>query len=157
MQTKRLYLLGAVGGVAILGLAVWMATDGGGVGGGSPANPNDPDQVARGGAIYAEACASCHQADLKGEPNWRQPKADGTLPAPPHDDSGHTWHHGDHFLFGYTKFGGKAYAPEGFQSAMPGFEASLSDADIWAVLAFIKSKWSPEARAQQERISAQSL
>ena len=77
-------------------------------------------------------------------------------PPRPHDDSGHTWHHADDFLFGYTKFGGAAYAPEGFKSAMPAFEAQMSDADIGAVLAFIKSRWSAQSRAQQARISAQA-
>ena len=114
------------------------------------ANPGDAKQVARGAALYAEHCASCHGADLKGEPNWRRRKQDGTLPAPPHDETGHTWHHHDQLLFDYTKHGGQALAPEGFKSAMPAFGATLADDDIWAVLAFIKSRWPMEIQKRQQ-------
>ena len=163
MQGKGLTIIAAVLGIAILGGAIWTAYDAGRPAPGTAAansvtamiNPDDANQVARGEKVYAEACASCHGKDLQGEPNWKQRKADGSMPAPPHDDSGHTWHHADDFLFGYTKFGGQAYAPEGFTSGMPGFEGQYADEDIFAVLAFIKSKWSKDARAQQARISAQ--
>ena len=162
MTGNQLTLLAAVFGVTLIGSAIWAVYDPGrpASGGGSSItariNPDDATQVARGKTVYAETCAACHGEQLQGEPNWKQAKADGTLPAPPHDDSGHTWHHGDDFLYGYTKFGGQAYAPKGFQSAMPGFEGQLGDEDILAVLAFIKSRWSADARAQQARITAQS-
>lgn len=77
------------------------------------------------------------------------------MPAPPHDDSGHTWHHPDAALFGITKDGlvpGK-YAPPGYQSDMPGFGSTLSDDEIWAVLAYISSRWSPRARAHQAQVT----
>ena len=54
---------------------------------------------------YQEHCASCHGVNLEGQPNWREYKADGSLPAPPHDETGHTWHHDTKMLFEYTKFG----------------------------------------------------
>ena len=73
------------------------------------------------------------------------------MPAPPHDDSGHTWHHPDRQLFDYTKFGGDAVAAAPFESAMPGFGDTLSDDEIWAVLAFIKSRWSPRMREVQRQ------
>ncbi len=96
--------------------------------------------------LYQEYCASCHGADLEGEPDWRSQKEDGTLPAPPHDETGHTWHHGDDLLFNYTKLGGQeALAKSGitnFTSGMPGFGEQLSDEEIWHILAFIKSTWS---------------
>jgi len=109
-----------------------------------------------GAAIYAESCASCHGSDLKGEANWQSPNPDGTLPAPPHDDDGHTWHHSDRLLVNYIKLGGaRALAQDGvvgFKSGMPAFEGILSDAEIDAVLDFIKSRWPEEVRKiQQER------
>ena len=52
-----------------------------------------------GKAIYAENCASCHGVVLEGQANWRQRDAEGYLPAPPHDETGHTWHHPDPYLF----------------------------------------------------------
>ena len=117
------------------------------------ANPDNPKQVTNGAAVYAEHCASCHGAKLEGQPNWRQRNADGTLPAPPHDASGHTWHHADSQLFAYTKKGGQARAPKGFVSNMPAFEGVLSDSDIWDVLAYIKSRWPEKVRDVQARLN----
>ncbi len=100
-------------------------------------------QVALGEKIYAQHCAACHGAKLEGQPNWRERLPSGRMPAPPHDESGHTWHHTDEVLFGITKEGlvpGK-YAPPGYQSDMPAFGGTLSDAEIRAVLAFIYSHW----------------
>ena len=52
---------------------------------------------------YQEYCASCHGVNLEGQSNWRSRNEDGTLPAPPHDETGHTWHHETEMLFEYTK------------------------------------------------------
>ena len=65
--------------------------------------PDDVDVVALGAKIYQARCASCHGAELEGQANWRERGADGILPAPPHDASGHTWHHPDAVLFGDHK------------------------------------------------------
>lgn len=121
------------------------------------AGTNDVDIVA-GERIYVEYCASCHGANLEGQENWRSPGADGRLPAPPHDETGHTWHHPDSLLFDYTKLGGKALmATKGieFDSGMPGFSDQLSDPEIHNVLAYIKSTW-PERiqKIQAERSAA---
>ncbi len=115
------------------------------------ADASDPELVARGSAVYAESCASCHGTSLEGQPNWRQRKADGTLPAPPHDETGHTWHHSDVQLFEVTKWGTEAVAGGGYKSDMRGFADELDDADIWAVLAYIKSRWPADIQAEQAR------
>ena len=65
-------------------------------------------QLALGQDVYAANCASCHGADLKGQPDWQIPDDNGILPAPPHDASGHTWHHGDAMLRDYIRLGGQA-------------------------------------------------
>src|SRR5262245_54008972 len=62
-------------------------------------DPGDAAQAARGEAVYAAQCARCHGANLEGQPNWRVPLPNGRLPAPPHDASGHTWHHPNADLF----------------------------------------------------------
>ena len=49
--------------------------------------PNSREVVALGQQIYAENCASCHGANLEGQPNWRSPGPEGRLPAPPHDEA----------------------------------------------------------------------
>ena len=98
-----------------------------------------------GAALYADHCAACHGADLEGAPNWQTPDENGMYPAPPHDETGHTWHHDNQLLFDYVKQGGAASLAArgvtGFNSGMEGFEDILSDDDIWDVLAFIRSTW----------------
>lgn len=116
------------------------------------ADPTDAGQVALGASVYREHCASCHGANLEGEPNWRIRKPDGRLPAPPHDESGHTWHHPDEHLFRITKRGlNPPLAPEGYESDMPAFGETLTDAEIWAVLAYIKSRWPAKMLARQPK------
>jgi mono/diheme cytochrome c family protein len=115
--------------------------------------PDDPFIVARGKDVYGAACASCHGANLEGQPNWRERGPDGLLPAPPHDDTGHTWHHPDAVLFEITKFGVQKFAGAGYKSAMPAFDQRLSDADIAAALSFIESTWSPQVRQRHDAIN----
>ena len=109
--------------------------------------------AAEGEPIYAAFCASCHGANLEGQPNWRTRLPTGGLPAPPHDETGHTWHHADQQLFALTKFGGQRSAPAGFQSNMPPFEGQLSDREIRAVLAYIRSRWPVTIQERQRRIT----
>jgi len=116
------------------------------------ADPNDTALITRGKAVYAGQCASCHGANLEGQPNWRHPLPNGRMPAPPHDATGHTWHHSDKQLFDMTKRGPGALVP-GYQSDMPGFADKLRDADIWAVLSYIESTWPTDIRAKQQRMN----
>ena len=115
------------------------------------ADPDNAEQVALGQQVYASFCAGCHGVNLEGQPDWRQRLPLGNFPAPPHDDTGHTWHHADQWLFDVIKHGGKYHAPPRYRSAMPAYQDTLSDAEIWAVLAFIKSRWPMTIRAQQEQ------
>lgn len=118
-------------------------------------DPGDAQQVETGAAAYRTHCASCHGADLEGQPEWRTRRPDGRLPAPPHDETGHTWHHPDEHLFALVKHGLQPpLAPEGYESDMPAFDGILSDEEILAVLAYIKSRWPPEIRRRQSEISA---
>jgi mono/diheme cytochrome c family protein len=122
------------------------------------ANPRDPTRIALGSKVYLEHCAGCHGAKLEGQPNWRSRLPNGRMPAPPHDDTGHTWHHPDHVLFGITKAGlVPPYAPKDYQSDMPAFGGKLADDEIWTVLTYIKSHWTREvlpARAEILRNAA---
>jgi mono/diheme cytochrome c family protein len=108
-----------------------------------------PD-LALGEKLYGQHCASCHGANLEGQPDWRKRLANGRFPAPPHDASGHTWHHPDEVLFGITKHGlVPPYAPAGYETDMPAFGGKLSDQEIRAVLAYIESRWSPEVHKRR--------
>ena len=133
------------------GLVAWILMPGG-----NRANPNDAAQVARGKALHAQHCASCHGVKLEGQPEWRERKPDGKMPAPPHDATGHTWHHPDDVLFGITKQGIAAYAPPGYESDMPAFGGVLTDEQIWAVLAYLKSTWPLEIQARQSILKQQA-
>ena len=115
-------------------------------------DPDDSEQVALGRSVYAEHCAICHGANLEGQPNWQNRNANGRLPAPPHDASGHTWHHPDEQLMLMTKKGVSAIVP-GYQSDMPAFEGLLSDEEIAAVLAFIQSTWPSDIRERRRGAS----
>jgi mono/diheme cytochrome c family protein len=115
-----------------------------------------PPDLQAGATLYAQHCGACHGMKLEGQPNWRERLPNGRLPAPPHDESGHTWHHPDEVLFGITKHGlVPPYAPAGYASDMPAFAGTLTDHEIRSVLAYIASHWKSrevlEARAQMLR------
>lgn len=112
---------------------------------------SDPAQVAQGEVLYRAHCANCHGANLEGQPDWRNRLPSGRLPAPPHDETGHTWHHPDEVLVRIVREGPAFYATLGVETDMPGFGETLSDRDIAAVLAYIKSRWSPAIQARQAR------
>lgn len=109
--------------------------------------------IAAGETLYAENCASCHGAELEGQPDWRRRLDTGRMPAPPHDETGHTWHHSDRNLFVVTKGGVGAVVP-GYESDMPAFEGVLTDDEIVDVLAYIKSTWPDRQREFQAEVSA---
>lgn len=117
--------------------------------------PDNGEVVARGEAIYSTHCAACHGADLRGQPDWRSPNQDGRLPAPPHDETGHTWHHPDKILFDITKLGiAKAAGLKDYTSDMPIYGDILSDAEIIAVLSWIKAQWPAEIRELHDNMNA---
>lgn len=112
------------------------------------------DYVAQGEKLYTQYCTSCHGANLQGQPNWKKPLADGKFPAPPHDDSGHTWHHPDSLLIGIILEGGNGTAGA-IPSNMPAFKQSLNENDAQAILEFIKSRWSEKSRTYQWQRTSQ--
>ncbi len=116
--------------------------------------PADVAIVRLGQSVYQNNCASCHGTNLEGQRNWRRRDKDGYLPAPPHDDSGHTWHHSDILLFEITKFGVGKIAGSEYKTRMPAYEKRLSDAEIIAVLSYIKSRWSVDIRLRHDRLNA---
>lgn len=115
-------------------------------------DPADARLVALGQEVYAKQCASCHGANLEGQPDWRSRGPNGRMPAPPHDASGHTWHHPGDVLFGIVKEGVQKYAPPGYETDMPAYAGVLSDEQIAAVLSYIKSKWPAEIRRQHDEL-----
>ncbi len=119
-------------------------------------DPGDAQQVALGRRLYGLYCASCHGPELEGQADWRSRKPDGRLPAPPHDETGHTWHHEDAALFRITKLGTEHVVGGNYRSDMVGFGEHVSDVEIIAILAYIKSRWSPEIQRRQAAIDARA-
>ena len=107
--------------------------------------PEDTVVVVRSGdALFAGICAACHGLSGEGQPNWHIPKADGTLPPPPLNGDGHTWHHGDGFLYRVISDGGKWMESPSlphFKSGMPAFGEQLSRDEIVGVITYVKSLW----------------
>ena len=108
----------------------------------------DGETLRLGQDLYAANCAACHGTNLEGQPDWKDRGPDGRMPAPPHDASGHTWHHSDQDLLLIIREGLAAVVP-GYQSDMPAFGELLSEAETEAVLAYIKSTWPERERAFQ--------
>ena len=90
--------------------------------------------VARGGSLYTTHCQVCHgDRDMVTNPSG----------APAHNQHGHTWHHPDPQLKDWIR-NGKA------STQMPPYGDRVDEADAEAILAFIKTWWTPE----QYRIQA---
>ena len=116
------------------------------------ADHTDRAAVNKGITLYVEHCAECHGAKLEGQPNWTRRKASGALPAPPHDPSGHTWHHSDEVLLNMTKFGPRFYAGPAYITEMPAYVSILTDEEMLSIIAFIKSTWPEEILEAQQRM-----
>jgi mono/diheme cytochrome c family protein len=123
---------------------------------GTRADVANSEQVALGQQVYATHCASCHGANLEGQPNWKEELPTGGRPAPPHDASGHTWHHADSLLFEIISRGAQAFTQPPKQYNMPAFGSILSDNEIWAVIAYLKTTWPPDIQAAQEQVNQQA-
>ena len=115
--------------------------------------PDDQDLVDLGKLVYKNNCASCHGVNLEGQERWRVPDANGYMPAPPHDETGHTWHHPDEYLFLMTKYGLEEIIGQEYPNNMPAYKNILSDEEILASLSFIKSTWSREIKLQHDKIN----
>ena len=115
--------------------------------------PDDQDLVVLGKLVYENNYASCHGVNLEGQERWREPDADGYMPAPPHDETGHTWHHPDEYLFLMTKYGLEEIIGQEYPNNMPAYKDILSDEEILASLSFIKSTWSREIKLQHDKIN----
>jgi mono/diheme cytochrome c family protein len=118
----------------------------------SPLPPEiSPEEVALGKNVYENNCATCHGVNLEGEADWKQQNEDRSFRAPPHTADGHTWHHPDGQLIEAVMEGGARFEGLniGGSSNMPAYADLLTDKEIKAVLAFIKSTWPDDIRSIQ--------
>ena len=105
----------------------------------------DPARIAQGATLYTQFCAACHGANLEGAADWKKSLPDGSLPPPPQDSSGHTWHHPDSLLVSIISEGGDP----AYNSKMPAFGGQLSAKEVEAILDFIKGSWGKDEREYQ--------
>jgi len=149
---RKLAMLSGLGAI-LIGISVAFANEGtDGIR--TALKADDLSIVVAGEAIYKTHCAACHGADLEGQPEWRIRDENGYLPAPPHDASGHTWHHADDQLFEITKYGAAVViGDDTYKTNMPVYKGVLSDEDIVAVLSYIKNSWPQEQRTWQEQVN----
>ncbi len=99
----------------------------------------EPADVARGGQLFKQHCASCHGERAQAAAGWERPGVDGKYPPPPLDGSAHAWHHPaaalkDVIANGTQRIGGN----------MPPWRDKLSEADIEAVIMYFQSLWPAE-------------
>ena len=110
----------------------------------------NPEEITLGKKVYSENCAQCHKENLEGEPNWQQQNEDDSFRSPPHDNTGHTWHHGDKLLIESIELGGSRLPDNiGGFSNMPAFKDTLTEDEITAVVNYIKSTWPDDIRTIQ--------
>ena len=96
----------------------------------------------------------------KGQPDWHIRKDDGTLPAPPLNGDGHTWHHPDGLLYRIVSQGGKISEDPSypsFKSAMPAFRDRLNHEEIVAVITYVKDLWGDKAKRGMSFRESQAL
>jgi mono/diheme cytochrome c family protein len=87
----------------------------------------------------------------EGQPNWRLPDDHGVYPAPPHDSSGHTWHHPDGLLLEIIAQGGSMP-----NSQMSGFAEILTEEEMRLTLDYIKTFWGKDEFVYQAEVTRQA-
>jgi len=104
---------------------------------------NDAVAVARGEALYDMHCVQCHGGATGGQISDIPPR---------HNAEGHTWHHADCELKRIVLEG--MPQREGYPE-MPAFGERLSEEEIEAILAYIKTWWEPDQREFQAEVTDQ--
>lgn len=125
-QPKRFVTLLAAGAALCLALMACSSST-------FPIIPSDK-LVQQGRGVYEARCVTCH-GDESG-----QNRQHG---APPHNVDGHTWHHPDRQLFEWVLDGPP------LRTAMPTFRGQLSEREVVATLAYIKTFWPEDIRSNQ--------
>lgn len=140
--------------VLLVGTIAWLRSPGNVSTPAFTPDPNLSAQQHQGFGIYVANCASCHGG----------PSGGAMMDYPPrHNANGHTWHHGDCELKQVIREGGnemtdmmrRMMAPSNAPT-MQAFRERLTDDEIEAVLAFIKSMWTSEQRDAQADTTTQS-
>jgi mono/diheme cytochrome c family protein len=152
IKNKSLFLIIVPSIILILGMIIYLAEE-------KVAeaaitlNPDNKETILLGKSVYVQNCASCHGAKLEGQKDWMSRLPDGLMPAPPHDETGHTWHHSDKYLFMITKYGIEDIIGQKYPNNMPAYKNILSDKEIISVLSYIKSTWPNKVKKIHDQIN----
>jgi mono/diheme cytochrome c family protein len=101
-----------------------------------PRPKTDFATLLKGGKLYRENCAQCHGPLGQGHPHWNKADANGKYPPPPLNGTGHTWHHPEKVLKQIIRDG-----TGNLGGNMPAWKDKLSDAEIDAILEWVKAQW----------------
>lgn len=112
--------------------------------------PQDAEPIRAGRVIYQQSCATCHGAQGEGAPNWQLPNAQGEMPAPPHNEAGHTWKHADGMLYQIIQQGWRDPFNKTKRLTMPPFAGKLTPTQTRDVIAYLKTLWTSEQRRFQQ-------
>ena len=113
-----------------------------------PITIDDAEQILLGKTMYQNNCSSCHKVNLAGVAQWKIRDDTDNLPAPPLNGNGHAWHHHDEMLFKIIKYGTGSFV-ENYKGDMKAYKDKLSDEEIIAVLAYMKSYWPKDKYERQ--------
>jgi mono/diheme cytochrome c family protein len=113
----------------------------------------------QGHILYTAYCAGCHgdhgQGQFPGAAALQPSPITNRIGAPPHDDTGHSWHHSDDLLVRYVLEGGFT-DPAAFYP-MPGFGGLLTVDDARQIVGYIMTLWTDEQRMMQKQTTADEM
>lgn len=116
-----------------------------------PVDTRNPHQVSAGKKVYLENCAECHGETLRGPAN--PAKFPKKLIPPRLDERGHGSHHSDQYMFNQIATGTEDKKGNPVKGGMPAFGFRLHDAQIWAVISYIKSRWPVSIQRKQNAMN----
>ncbi len=117
-----------------------------------PPTPTLSNPILRRGEVsYSTNCAHCHGYSGEGQKPETVENTErlGMKIVPAHDASGITWKYADDLLFMVIRDG--VQNPLN-QYQMPPY-AALPDDEIWAIITFMKTRWTDEQRAYQRTVT----
>lgn len=106
-----------------------------------------PSHAEAGRGLFNTHCAACHGVAAVGDPNWRQPDANGLYRPPPLNGTAHAWHHPLAVLHEQILRGS---APG--VGNMPAFNDVLARREVLAIIAYFQSLWPDEVYRAWQRM-----
>lgn len=106
---------------------------------------------------YEQYCAACHGWQGEGAADWKKPDERGEMPPPPHDETGHTWRHGNTMLFRMIGEGWRHPFNKTDRLTMPAFKDTLTDQEIQSVIMYLKTLWTEDQRRYQQSESQSTI